>query len=114
MSFEEDYGLNKPRAVNQLTKLSDDFAEGVAARTTRSRGRPRPRVRCPWSQTAQTRRLNQIRTLLQTLPRGHVAVYERDGIVSGVFTIDSPRVMLMGRRAISGRLSSREFLGRIT
>jgi NADPH-dependent 2,4-dienoyl-CoA reductase/sulfur reductase-like enzyme len=45
---------------------------------------------------------------------GHVAVYERDGIVSGVFTIDSPRVMLMGRRAISCRLSSREFLGRIT
>jgi 3-phenylpropionate/trans-cinnamate dioxygenase ferredoxin reductase subunit len=45
---------------------------------------------------------------------GHVAVYERDGIVRGVFTIDSPRVMLMGRRAISGRLSSREFLGLIT
>jgi NADPH-dependent 2,4-dienoyl-CoA reductase/sulfur reductase-like enzyme len=44
---------------------------------------------------------------------GHVAVYERDGIVSGVFTIDSPKIMLMGRRAISGRLPSREFLGRI-
>ena len=42
-----------------------------------------------------------------------IAVYERDGMVSGVFTIDSPRVMLMGRRAISGRQSSREFLDRI-
>jgi NADPH-dependent 2,4-dienoyl-CoA reductase/sulfur reductase-like enzyme len=45
---------------------------------------------------------------------GHVAVYERDGMVSGVFTIDSPKVMLMGRRAISGRLTSREFLSRIS
>jgi transposase len=33
-------------------------------------------VRCPWSRSAQTRRLNRLRTLLQTLPRGHVAVYE--------------------------------------
>ena len=40
------------------------------------RGQPRPRVRCPWPQAAQTRRLNQIRTLLGALPRGHVAVYE--------------------------------------
>lgn len=45
---------------------------------------------------------------------GHIAVYERDGVVSGVFTIDSPKVMMMGRRAISGRLSGREFLGRIS
>jgi transposase len=40
------------------------------------RGRPRPRVRCPWPKAAQTRRLNQIRALLGALPRGHVAVYE--------------------------------------
>ena len=45
---------------------------------------------------------------------GQVAVYERDGAVSGVFTIDSPKVMLRGRRAISGRLSGREFLARIS
>jgi 3-phenylpropionate/trans-cinnamate dioxygenase ferredoxin reductase subunit len=44
---------------------------------------------------------------------GHVAVYERDGMVSGVFNIDSPKVMLMGRRAISGRLTSKEFLGKL-
>lgn len=40
------------------------------------RGRPRPRVRCPWRKAAQTRRLNGIRTLLETLPRRQVAVYE--------------------------------------
>lgn len=40
------------------------------------RGRPRPTVRCPWAKAAKTRRLNAIRQLLATLPRGHVAVYE--------------------------------------
>jgi transposase len=40
------------------------------------RGRPRPTVGCPWSKAAKTRRLNQIRALLESLPRGHVAVYE--------------------------------------
>jgi len=43
-----------------------------------------------------------------------VAVYERDGMVSGVFTFDSPKVMLMGRRAISARLTSREFVDTIS
>ncbi len=40
------------------------------------RGRPRPTVRCPWSKAAKTRRLNALRRLLESLPRGHVAVYE--------------------------------------
>src|SRR5438132_1348588 len=40
------------------------------------RGRPRPTVGCPWAKAAKTRRLNAIRHLLATLPRGHVAVYE--------------------------------------
>jgi transposase len=40
------------------------------------RGRPRPTVRCPWSPAAKTRRLNAIRSLLTTLPRGDVAFYE--------------------------------------
>jgi transposase len=40
------------------------------------RGRPRPTVGCPWSKWAKTRRLNQIRQLLATLPRREVAVYE--------------------------------------
>jgi transposase len=40
------------------------------------RGRPRPTVGCPWAKGAKTRRLNALRHLLATLPRGHVAVYE--------------------------------------
>jgi hypothetical protein len=40
------------------------------------RGRPRPTVGCPWPKAAKTRRLNAIRRLLATWPRGHVAVYE--------------------------------------
>ena len=39
----------------------------------------------------------------------HLAVYERAGAVSGVFTIDSPKLMLRGRRAIISGISSREF-----
>jgi transposase len=40
------------------------------------RGRPRPVVRCPWSPWAKTRRLNQIRRLVESLPCNEVAVYE--------------------------------------
>jgi transposase len=40
------------------------------------RGRPRPTVGCPWAKAAKTKRLNALRHLLATLPRGHVAVYE--------------------------------------
>jgi transposase len=40
------------------------------------RGRPRPTVGCPWSKTAKNRRLNAIRQMLSSLPRGHVGVYE--------------------------------------
>jgi transposase len=39
------------------------------------RGRPRPVVRCPWAQAAKTRRLNNIRRLLDTLPADEVALY---------------------------------------
>jgi transposase len=40
------------------------------------RGRPRPTVGCPWSAAAKTRRLDEVRQLVATLPRRHVAVYE--------------------------------------
>lgn len=40
------------------------------------RGRPRPTVRCPWSERAKERRIRMIRGLLRHLPRGHVLVYE--------------------------------------
>jgi transposase len=40
------------------------------------RGRPRPKVKCPWHPAAKTRRLNRIGQLLASLPRHEVAVYE--------------------------------------
>ena len=40
------------------------------------RGRPRPTVRCPWTAAAKAQRLQEIRQLLATLPRDHVALYE--------------------------------------
>ena len=40
------------------------------------RGRPRPRVGCPWHPAAKTRRLNRIQALLAGLSRREVAVYE--------------------------------------
>jgi transposase len=82
----QDYGWRRPTWTRELLVEAMLRQTGVRiALTTMSRalaliqarrGRPRPRVRCPWSPAAQTRRLNQIHTLLQTLPRGHVAVYE--------------------------------------
>jgi transposase len=82
----QDYGWKRPTWTRELLVATMVRQTGVRiALTTMSRalaliqarrGRPRPRVRCPWSPAAQTRCLNRIRTLLQTLPRGHVAVYE--------------------------------------
>jgi transposase len=40
------------------------------------RGRPRPRVGCPWHPAAKTRRLNGLAQVLATLPRGEAAFYE--------------------------------------
>jgi transposase len=40
------------------------------------RGKPRPRVECPWHPAAKTRRLNKIAHLVASLPRNEVAVYE--------------------------------------
>jgi transposase len=40
------------------------------------RGKPRPRVKCPWHPAVKTRRLNQISRLVALLPKNEVAVYE--------------------------------------
>jgi NADPH-dependent 2,4-dienoyl-CoA reductase/sulfur reductase-like enzyme len=98
-----------------------EHGEIVAAAIT---GAPRPAAAPPYVWSDQYGRRIQVVgrprpddavTVVEDAAKGgHFAVYERGGTVSGVFTIDSPKVMLMGRRAISGRLSSREFLSRIS
>jgi transposase len=40
------------------------------------RANPRPRVKCPWFPAVKTRRINELRRLIETLPRWEVAVYE--------------------------------------
>ncbi len=40
------------------------------------RANPRPRVKCPWFPAVKTRRINEIRRLLATLPASEMAVYE--------------------------------------
>jgi transposase len=82
----QEYGWRRPTWTRELLVETMTRQTGVRiALTTMSRalaliqarrGRPRPRVRCPWPKAVQTRRLNWIRTLLQTLPRDHVGVYE--------------------------------------
>ncbi len=80
------YGWRRPTWTREL--LVETMARRTGVRmhvTTMSRalalirarrGRPRPIVACPWEEAAKTRRLNAIRRLLATLPRGEVAVYE--------------------------------------
>ena len=40
------------------------------------RGKPRPRVKCPWHPAVKTRRLNVLARLVASLPRNEIAVYE--------------------------------------
>jgi transposase len=40
------------------------------------RANPRPRVKCPWFPAVKTRRINELRRLIETLPRRQVVVYE--------------------------------------
>ena len=82
----QDYGWRRPTWTRDLLVETMVRETGVRiALTTMSRalaliqarrGRPRPRVRCPWPKAVQTRRLNQISKLLNSLPPGHVGVFE--------------------------------------
>ena len=40
------------------------------------RGKPRPRIRCPWHPAKKARRLNELRRLANTLPRTEALLYE--------------------------------------
>jgi transposase len=80
------YGWRRPTWTRELLVESMVWETGVRVHVTTMsralgmikarRGRPRPRVGCPWSKAAKTRRLNAIDNLLASLPRSHVAVHE--------------------------------------
>lgn len=82
----QQYGWRRPTWTRELLVETMVRQTGIRVHVTTMsralalvearRGRPRPLVRCPWAKAAKTRRLNAIRHVLTTLPRGHVAVYE--------------------------------------
>ncbi len=82
----QHYGWRRPTWTRELLVETMVRETGVRVHVTTMsralaliqarRGRPRPTVGCPWTKAAKTRRLNAIRHMLATLPRGHVAVYE--------------------------------------
>jgi transposase len=82
----EDFGWKRPTWTRELLleTMRRQTGVGIAVSTmsralkmiSARRGRPRPRVRCPWSQRAKNRRIRLIRQMLRDLPKGHVAVYQ--------------------------------------
>jgi transposase len=82
----QQYGWRRPTWTRELLVATLVRETGIRVHVTTMsralalvqarRGRPRPTVGCPWAKAAKTRRLNALRQLLATLPRGHVAVYE--------------------------------------
>jgi putative transposase len=82
----QDHGHRRPtwtRELLQITLVKLGYGKVHVATLSRAlkrirarRGRPRPTVGCPWSKARKTRRLNQIRRLIERLPKDEVAVYE--------------------------------------
>lgn len=80
-----DYGHRRPTWTQELlvavmTELTGvRVCVGTMSRALKQirarRGRPRPRVECPWSQQAKSRRLAKIRRLQRQAPAGEVWLY---------------------------------------
>jgi transposase len=85
-SSPPNYGFRRPTWTRELLVKAMLRETGVrihVATMSRAlalikarRGRPRPRVKCPWHPAVKTRRLKQIAQLVASLPRNEVAVYE--------------------------------------
>jgi transposase len=85
-SSPQDHGWRRPTWTRELLVETMRRKAGVRihigtmsralALIQARRGKPRPRVDCPWHPAAKTRRLNKIAHLVASLPRHEVAVYE--------------------------------------
>lgn len=85
-SNPQDHGWRRPTWTRELLVETMARKTGVRihvgtmsralALIQARRGKPRPRVKCPWHPAAKTRRLNKIARLLASLPRNEVALYE--------------------------------------
>ena len=82
----ELYGWRRPTWTRELLIETMVRLTGVRIDTTTMsralaqikarRGRPKPIVGCPWSKSAKTRRLRELRRLIDTPPRGERVFYE--------------------------------------
>jgi transposase len=85
-SSPQDHGWPRPTWTRELLvrtmqrKVDVRIHPGtmsIALKTIGARrGRPKPTVNCPWSTRAKTRRLGEIRRLIERLPPDEVVVYE--------------------------------------
>src|SRR5476651_2351742 len=81
-----DHGWRRPTWTRELLVETMVRKTGVRIHvTTMSRAlalirarqaNPRPRVKCPWFPAVKTRRINELRRLIETLPRREVVFYE--------------------------------------
>jgi transposase len=81
-----DHGWRRPTWTCELlvetlvrktgVRIHPDTMSRALALIKARRGRPRPRVGCPWHPAAKTRRLNRIQALLAGLSKKEAAVYE--------------------------------------
>jgi len=82
----QDHGWQRPTWTRELlvrtlftkTRVKIHAATmSIALRRIQARrGRPKPTVHCPWSESRKKRRLREIRRLVRELPVNEVAVYE--------------------------------------
>jgi transposase len=82
----QDYGHRRPTWTRELLVLVMKKLTGITIHVSTMsralkqiharRGRPKPTVRCPWSDAEKNRRLRAIRRLLAGLGQDEVAVYE--------------------------------------
>jgi transposase len=85
-STPPDHGWRRPSWTCELlvetlvrktgVRIHPDTMSRALALIKARRGRPRPRVGCPWHPAAKTRRLHQIQALLAGLSKREVAFYE--------------------------------------
>lgn len=82
----QDYGYQRPTWTQELLVLVAAQETQIHVSTTTMcrllarhgvhRGRPKPRVECPWPKALKTRRLNEIRRLREARRPGEVVLYE--------------------------------------
>jgi len=85
-STPQDHGWRRPTWTRELLVETMTRKTGIRihvstmsralARIKARRGKPHPRVKCPWHPAVKTRRLHELRRLMASLPKNQVGVYE--------------------------------------